>query len=204
MSQGRVSPPLAPEDDWFDEPNWFDERNAPPSASDEPAQESRTRRSEPERPVERPARRRSWVTLGAAVVVALALLVGGVLVARALTGSDSGTQTTESSPTTTTAPTTTATTPETTTATTTTTTPGTTTSPDDDSDASLRPGDESEEVRQLQTDLVALGYSTGGVDGKYGPATEQAVREFQESSGLVVDGIAGAATLAALAEALNG
>jgi peptidoglycan hydrolase-like protein with peptidoglycan-binding domain len=58
-------------------------------------------------------------------------------------------------------------------------------------------------VSQVQAVLVELGYSTGGVDGKFGSATEQAVRNFQKSSGLTEDGVVGPATLAALSTALN-
>jgi peptidoglycan hydrolase-like protein with peptidoglycan-binding domain len=47
-------------------------------------------------------------------------------------------------------------------------------------------------VEQLQS---ALGI---GVDGVYGPETEEAVRSFQQSKGLTVDGIVGPATIAAL------
>lgn len=36
------------------------------------------------------------------------------------------------------------------------------------------------------------------IDGDYGPATEKAVRYFQERAGLVIDGVAGSATLAKL------
>jgi len=133
----------------------------------------------------------------AVIVGALGLVVGGVLAARALNGPESAGETTTAIPPTPTTTTTLTTTPDPTTPTTT----DTTTQPED---ASLRPDDEGARVRQLQEDLVALGYSTGGVDGKYGPATERAVREFQTSSGLVVDGVAGPETLAALAEALDG
>ncbi len=49
--------------------------------------------------------------------------------------------------------------------------------------------------RQVELLQEALGI---GVDGIYGPETEQAVRSFQASRGLTVDGIAGPATSAAL------
>jgi peptidoglycan hydrolase-like protein with peptidoglycan-binding domain len=59
-------------------------------------------------------------------------------------------------------------------------------------------------VSEVQAALVELGYSASSVDGKFGPATAQAVREFQQSSGLKQDGVVGPATLAALSAALNG
>lgn len=197
MSQGRLPPPIAPEDDWFDEPEWFPEPDASPATGGETPREPRTRVREPVTSSRDRRRGRRVVVL--AILGALALGGAGVVAARSLTGSGSGdatTQTTtEATPTT---PTIT-TAPETTTPTTPTTTEATTPEAE-----SLRPGAEGPRVRQLQDDLVALGYSTGGVDGKYGPATERAVRAFQTSSGLVVDGVAGPATLAALAQALEG
>ena len=51
------------------------------------------------------------------------------------------------------------------------------------------------EGRQVQLLQQALGI---GVDGVYGPETEEAVRGFQASRGLTVDGIAGPQTSAAL------
>ena len=203
MSQGRFSPPLAPEDDWFDEPEWFPEPDVSPSAGGEEPHEPRATHPESGRASPAPTGRRNRRVLAAAVVGA------AVLTARAFTGSDDDGATTVTTPTTTDTLTTTATTETSPTSTAPTTTETTTTEPTTDTttpadDDALRPGDESEEVRQLQTDLVALGYSTGGIDGKYGPATEQAVREFQTSSGLTVDGVAGPATLAALSQALDG
>jgi Tfp pilus assembly protein PilF len=56
-------------------------------------------------------------------------------------------------------------------------------------------------VRALQRRLAALNYAPGPVDGRYGPLTEQAVRSFQATHGLVVDGIDGPMTGAALASA---
>ena len=67
----------------------------------------------------------------------------------------------------------------------------------------LRRGAKGLEVRQVQEALVALGYSTT-IDGKFGPATAQAVKSFQASSGLTADGVVGPATLSALSAAVNG
>ena len=53
-------------------------------------------------------------------------------------------------------------------------------------------------VTEIQTRLKAWGYYTGSVDGTYGSQTEKAVRYFQQSNGLSVDGQAGSETLAAL------
>ena len=53
-------------------------------------------------------------------------------------------------------------------------------------------------VRALQRQLTAAGFSPGRVDGRYGPRTEQAVRRFQTATGLIVDGIAGPVTQAAI------
>lgn len=57
-------------------------------------------------------------------------------------------------------------------------------------------------VRNLQTRLNYLGFSSGTVDGKYGANTENAVKAFQTACvprfGLTVDGIAGQATKEAL------
>jgi len=64
---------------------------------------------------------------------------------------------------------------------------------------SLREGDDSGEVRTLQTALRKLGYYTGPIDGSYGTSTSDAVRAFQILNGLTpVDGVAGKATLAKL------
>lgn len=53
----------------------------------------------------------------------------------------------------------------------------------------------------LQAQLNALGYGLVE-DGRYGPKTEAAVRDFQAKAGLKIDGIAGPATLAVLAARL--
>lgn len=68
----------------------------------------------------------------------------------------------------------------------------------------LKNGCEGEDVKELQTALIRLGYDCGryGADGEYGDATEQAVARFQRANGLAVDGDFGAKTLAALEKAL--
>jgi peptidoglycan hydrolase-like protein with peptidoglycan-binding domain len=68
----------------------------------------------------------------------------------------------------------------------------------------VRPGDGygrvggSSRVAVLQATLLTLGYSTGPVDGLYGPHTEGAVRSFQAGSGRPATGVADAGTLRAL------
>jgi membrane-bound lytic murein transglycosylase B len=47
-----------------------------------------------------------------------------------------------------------------------------------------------DERRELQRRLTAAGFSTGGVDGIIGPNTQDAVRGFQRSVGVVPDGYA--------------
>lgn len=64
----------------------------------------------------------------------------------------------------------------------------------------LRRSDKGEKVRLMQSLLMDRGYDLGraGTDGDFGSATEAAVRAFQRSAGLKVDGICGAKTWAAL------
>ena len=59
---------------------------------------------------------------------------------------------------------------------------------------------QTERVKKVQTLLQRLGYDVGdtGIDGKYGPRTERAVRRFQQDNGLRVDGIVGPETVKAL------
>lgn len=61
----------------------------------------------------------------------------------------------------------------------------------------LRNGDTGLRVTSLQRDLVRAGHPIE-VDGWYGDETEHAIRAVQRRHGLVVDGIAGAKTRAAL------
>jgi N-acetylmuramoyl-L-alanine amidase len=60
---------------------------------------------------------------------------------------------------------------------------------------SLMRGDD---VSALQERLIELGFNCGKVDGVYGGKTEAAVKEFQKSVGIVVDGKCGPATLISL------
>lgn len=62
----------------------------------------------------------------------------------------------------------------------------------------LRKGANSYQVGVLQFKLNQLGFKCGKVDGVFGSNTEKAVRRFQKSKGLAVDGIAGPLTLKAL------
>lgn len=66
-------------------------------------------------------------------------------------------------------------------------------------------GDVGDNVKNLQKLLIQLGYDLGkgGADGIFGEATKQAVISFQKKKNLVVDGLAGKATLDALYEATN-
>jgi hypothetical protein len=64
--------------------------------------------------------------------------------------------------------------------------------------AELRRGSRGEEVRRLQRRLVELGVAPLTVDGDFGARTEEAVRRFQVSCGLAVDGIVGPRTRARL------
>ena len=58
-------------------------------------------------------------------------------------------------------------------------------------------------VRYLQQSLTTLDYNLGSIDGIFGPKTETAVKSFQKSKGLVVDGIVGNNTWAAIYKALQ-
>ncbi|MEU3018765.1 L,D-transpeptidase family protein [Nocardiopsis sp. NPDC007018] len=66
--------------------------------------------------------------------------------------------------------------------------------------ADLRKGDSGAQVSALQQRLSDLGYWIDGVDGEYGPHTEQAVIALQKAAGIDRDGLVGPATRTALAE----
>lgn len=59
-------------------------------------------------------------------------------------------------------------------------------------------GDRGSDVLQLQQTLNRLGFNAGNEDGTFGSATLAAVRAFQQSRGLTVDGAVGPSTWCAL------
>jgi hypothetical protein len=205
MSSGRLpTRPFAPEDDWFvetgggrspaaDDETELRETRQSPQGEGEPRAAIRVREGE-----------RSRRLIVGAIVGAIILIVAGALAGALVSRSlDGGVETTTSLVTRTATLTTTltSTTPSTTHTTTTSSTPTTpATLPEG---VVLRRGAKGAEVRQVQEALVALGYSTT-IDGKFGPATAQAVKSFQASSGLTDDGVVGPATLSALSAAVNG
>jgi hypothetical protein len=68
----------------------------------------------------------------------------------------------------------------------------------------LNIGTKGEAVRNMQSDLAALGYEfKNGIDGRYGPETVANVKAFQVARSLAVDGIAGPTTLAAISKAVK-
>jgi nucleoid-associated protein YgaU len=62
----------------------------------------------------------------------------------------------------------------------------------------LRKGSRGDAVKGLQNALSGRGFGFGPIDGVFGPATENAVREFQRAAGLDDDGIVGPNTWQAL------
>ncbi len=64
-------------------------------------------------------------------------------------------------------------------------------------------GDSGSDVLRLQQSLTTLGFDPGGTDGRFGRGTENAVKAYQKSEGLTVDGKAGSLTLNALYQAAD-
>ncbi|GAT05491.1 peptidoglycan-binding domain-containing protein [Mycolicibacterium fortuitum] len=66
----------------------------------------------------------------------------------------------------------------------------------------LKNGSQGQQVATLQAllDLDYPAYSHLDVDGEFGAQTEAVIREFQKRAGLIVNGVAGAETLAKLDE----
>ncbi len=62
-------------------------------------------------------------------------------------------------------------------------------------DATLRQGMTSADVKSLQEKLIELGYLKTSATGYFGSATLTAVRKFQEANGLTADGVAGPVTM---------
>lgn len=78
--------------------------------------------------------------------------------------------------------------------------PGSRTSIGKERSDTLYPGDNDSSVAHLQLKLCKLGfYSHGSATGYYGPVTKQAIKRFQRTNNLSVDGIAGPSTLDMLA-----
>lgn len=63
---------------------------------------------------------------------------------------------------------------------------------------SLKRGVTGDDVKFLQQRLLELGFNPGDIDGQFGGGTEAAVRAFQASEGLLIDGVVGRRTLDAL------
>ena len=68
--------------------------------------------------------------------------------------------------------------------------------------ASMKQGSKGSNVKQLQQNLIGLGYLEGSADGIYGGKTKSAVKEFQSDFGLSADGTAGEATQSAVRSAV--
>jgi N-acetylmuramoyl-L-alanine amidase len=60
-----------------------------------------------------------------------------------------------------------------------------------------------DDVASLQSRLIEMGFNPGRVDGIYGSASEAAVKDFQKSVGVKIDGICGPATVIALMRLLR-
>ena len=66
----------------------------------------------------------------------------------------------------------------------------------DQSEPVLRMGSSGLPVRRLQSRMSAVGFDIGGVDGRFGAKTEQAVKQLQQQAELGADGVVGAKTWA--------
>ncbi|MBS2012732.1 MAG: peptidoglycan-binding protein [Deltaproteobacteria bacterium] len=60
-----------------------------------------------------------------------------------------------------------------------------------------------DDLEGVQNGLTKLGYDPGVVDGKDGPNTQRAVREFQAAASIKIDGIVGPVTRGALRDELQ-
>jgi hypothetical protein len=209
---------IPPGDDWqLDDVDWSERAQRPssqPGAEEPPARQRSglipgADRDESGQPSSSPPGRHAdirrrriaalaalGVLLGCAVVIPLVVFGGG---------GNSAEQTTTPAttiPATTTAPTTTQERSTTTTTTTPTTTSAALRVTLPAGATRLERGDSGAEVTQLQKGLVALGFSAGQPDGKFGATTEAAVVDFQQSNNLAPDGIVGSDTVRLLNAAL--
>ena len=64
----------------------------------------------------------------------------------------------------------------------------------DQSHPVLKAGSTGLPVRRLQSRMSAVGFDTGGVDGRFGGQTETAVKKLQQNFNLSVDGVVGPQT----------
>jgi peptidoglycan hydrolase-like protein with peptidoglycan-binding domain len=60
-----------------------------------------------------------------------------------------------------------------------------------------------ETLSGVQTALAALGFDPGKIDGKDGPSTQNAVRQFQARATIKIDGIVGEQTRSSLLNELD-
>jgi peptidoglycan hydrolase-like protein with peptidoglycan-binding domain len=64
----------------------------------------------------------------------------------------------------------------------------------DQSEPVLRIGSTGLPVRRAQKRMSLVGFEVGGVDGRYGPKTESAVKDLQQRFQVTVDGVVGPQT----------
>lgn len=75
----------------------------------------------------------------------------------------------------------------------------------EEAEVTLKKGSRGDEVKDFQQELVNRKYSLPrhGVDGKFGPETEAAVKSFQKDHGLTVDGVVTQEVLTAMKDDKN-
>jgi peptidoglycan hydrolase-like protein with peptidoglycan-binding domain len=64
----------------------------------------------------------------------------------------------------------------------------------DQSEPVLNIGSTGLPVRRAQKRMSLVGYDVGGVDGRYGPKTQAAVKKLQQQHNISVDGVVGSQT----------
>ena len=67
----------------------------------------------------------------------------------------------------------------------------------------FKKGDRGEGVKALQNNLQTLGFSPGVPDGIFGSLSEEAIKAFQKTNSLPVDGIAGPLVLTKINELIK-